>query len=118
MMYAALTTTQHKLALGEVRINQHSFCWDPTGIGGAKLENINIHIRPRELIAVCGTVGSGKSSLIAAILGEMNCSESGGVCVCVWWVCVYGCVCVCVCCVWGCMCVVHARTCVNERKHK
>ena len=33
--------------------------------------SINLKIKPGELIAIVGQVGSGKSSLISAILGEM-----------------------------------------------
>ncbi|EDW89980.1 probable multidrug resistance-associated protein lethal(2)03659 [Drosophila yakuba] len=40
------------------------------------LENINISLSPPQLVAVIGPVGSGKSSLIQAILGELP-GESG-----------------------------------------
>lgn len=36
------------------------------------LKDINIEIKPGKLVAVVGQVGSGKSSLIAAVLGEME----------------------------------------------
>jgi len=36
------------------------------------LRDITMHIRPGSLVAVVGTVGSGKSSLLSAILGEME----------------------------------------------
>ena len=36
------------------------------------LRNITTHIRPGSLVAVVGSVGSGKSSLLSAILGEME----------------------------------------------
>ncbi|XP_075974894.1 multidrug-Resistance like Protein 1 isoform X3 [Anticarsia gemmatalis] len=36
------------------------------------LKNINLHIPRGSLVAVVGAVGSGKSSLLAALLGEMN----------------------------------------------
>jgi ATP-binding cassette subfamily C (CFTR/MRP) protein 1 len=36
------------------------------------LEHINLQVRPSELIAVVGEVGSGKSSLLCAIAGEMR----------------------------------------------
>lgn len=36
------------------------------------LRNINITLEKGKLLGVCGNVGSGKSSLISALLGEMN----------------------------------------------
>lgn len=36
------------------------------------LKNINLHIPRGSLVAVVGAVGSGKSSLLSALLGEMN----------------------------------------------
>lgn len=36
------------------------------------LRNITTHIKPGSLVAVVGSVGSGKSSLLSAILGEME----------------------------------------------
>ncbi|KAL0266611.1 UNVERIFIED_CONTAM: hypothetical protein PYX00_009106 [Menopon gallinae] len=36
------------------------------------LKNINLNIKAGSLVAVVGPVGSGKSSLLAALLGEMN----------------------------------------------
>ncbi|CAD6992118.1 unnamed protein product [Ceratitis capitata] len=42
------------------------------------LNNINLNVKPRTLVAVIGPVGSGKSSLIQAVLGELP-AESGSV---------------------------------------
>ncbi|XP_030373816.1 probable multidrug resistance-associated protein lethal(2)03659 [Scaptodrosophila lebanonensis] len=42
------------------------------------LDNINLKFKPRQLVAVIGPVGSGKSSLIQTILGELP-AESGSV---------------------------------------
>ncbi len=42
------------------------------------LDDINLHLSSNELIMICGRVGSGKSSLIQAILGEMK-RENGNV---------------------------------------
>lgn len=36
------------------------------------LKNINMHVNKNSLIAIVGTVGAGKSSLIQALLGEME----------------------------------------------
>jgi ABC-type multidrug transport system fused ATPase/permease subunit len=35
------------------------------------LSNINVKVKPGNLVAVVGPVGSGKSSLLSAVLGEM-----------------------------------------------
>ena len=43
-----------------------------------RLQNINLQIRPGDLVCVVGRVGSGKSSLIQAVLGEME-KQSGSV---------------------------------------
>lgn len=42
------------------------------------LENVSLHLAPGKLTAVIGRVGAGKSSLVAAILGEMQ-KTSGSV---------------------------------------
>jgi len=36
------------------------------------LQNINFHVQQGQLVAIVGTVGSGKSSLLSALLGEMD----------------------------------------------
>lgn len=41
------------------------------------LEDINLHARKGQLVAIVGQVGSGKSSLISALLGDMH--KLGGV---------------------------------------
>ena len=37
-----------------------------------ELNSINLHIKPGQLVAVVGQVGSGKTSLVHAVLGEME----------------------------------------------
>ena len=55
-----------------------NFSWYEDVSGGLDdeklvLKNIDIILRRNELVGVCGPVGAGKSSLIYAILGEINC---------------------------------------------
>ncbi|XP_067009700.2 multidrug resistance-associated protein 1 isoform X3 [Anabrus simplex] len=47
-----------------------TFSWGPDE--SPVLKNINLQIKSGSLVAVVGTVGSGKSSLISAFLGEMD----------------------------------------------
>ncbi|XP_019893676.2 probable multidrug resistance-associated protein lethal(2)03659 [Musca domestica] len=60
-----------------VSINKLKAKWDPQSTEYT-LENIDLKIKPRTLVAVIGPVGSGKSSLIQAILGELP-AETGSV---------------------------------------
>ncbi|KAL6500336.1 Multidrug resistance-associated protein 4 [Orobanche hederae] len=63
-----------------VEVRDGSFSWDDEN-GEAAVKGLSFAIRKGELAAVVGTVGSGKSSLLAAILGEMN-KLSGKIRVC------------------------------------
>lgn len=45
-----------------------TFSWDDD----VTLQDINFEVKKGSLIAVVGTVGSGKTSLLSAILGEMQ----------------------------------------------
>ena len=51
-------------------IENGSFSWEGPK-GKPILQGINIKIKPGALVAIIGPVGSGKSSLISAFLGEM-----------------------------------------------
>lgn len=65
-------------------IENGTFTWgEPTEV--PTLSNINLRISAGQLVAVVGTVGTGKSSLVSAFLGEMD-KVSGRVNtkVCVW----------------------------------
>lgn len=63
-----------------VEVKDGVFSWDDEG-GEEVLKHLNLVIKKGELAAVVGTVGSGKSSLMASILGEMP-KISGKVRVC------------------------------------
>ncbi|XP_046388373.1 multidrug resistance-associated protein 1 isoform X3 [Ischnura elegans] len=51
-------------------VENGTFTWNPEE--NAVLKNINLTVKKGGLLAVVGSVGSGKSSLISAILGEME----------------------------------------------
>ena len=55
-----------------VAIDNGIFSWDSNNTKKPTLLNINLKIKQGELAAVVGLVGSGKSSLIFALIGEMN----------------------------------------------
>ncbi|KAF7006151.1 hypothetical protein CFC21_021216 [Triticum aestivum] len=73
-----------------VKVQDGVFAWDVEGgegeekdVGGEEpvLKGIEMEVRKGELAAVVGTVGSGKSSLLSCIMGEMH-KLSGKVSVC------------------------------------
>ncbi|XP_072974881.1 ABC transporter C family member 14-like [Typha angustifolia] len=62
-----------------VEIRGGEFAWDDEG--EVALKGIDLEIRAGDLAAIVGTVGSGKSSLLSCLLGEMR-KLSGKVTVC------------------------------------
>ncbi|KAI4294947.1 hypothetical protein MLD38_040782 [Melastoma candidum] len=54
-----------------LEISDGNFSWDPTS-SEPSLRGINLTVKSGMKVAVCGTVGSGKSSLLSCILGEMQ----------------------------------------------
>ncbi|KAF0310803.1 Multidrug resistance-associated protein 1 [Amphibalanus amphitrite] len=53
-----------------VVVENGTFTWDPEST--PYLQDINMRVKEGSLVAVVGTVGSGKSSLLSALLGEME----------------------------------------------
>ncbi|KAG9341055.1 hypothetical protein JZ751_019809 [Albula glossodonta] len=53
-----------------VSVCDATFAWEKDS--NAVLESVSLDIKPGRLVAVVGAVGSGKSSLISAILGEVH----------------------------------------------
>ncbi|XP_077497298.1 multidrug resistance protein mrp-7-like isoform X2 [Amblyomma americanum] len=62
---------------GSVNFENCTLAWSRTSIKGAEaqLQNVTLNVEPGSLIGVVGFVGSGKSSLLAAVLGDMQCLE-------------------------------------------
>ena len=57
-----------------VTLKNATFTWN-TKDENSTLKNINVNIKKNSFVAVVGAVGSGKSSLMSAILGEMERTE-------------------------------------------
>ena len=60
-----------------VEVREGTFSWDDEG-HDAVLKGVNLEIKRGEFAAIVGSVGSGKSSLLASVLGELN-KKSGKV---------------------------------------
>ncbi|KAK0580426.1 hypothetical protein LWI29_001894 [Acer saccharum] len=63
-----------------VKVEDGIFGWDDENTESV-LKNINLEVKKGEITAIVGTVGAGKSSLLASIMGEMH-RISGKVRVC------------------------------------
>ncbi|KAL8481532.1 hypothetical protein ACS0TY_027874 [Phlomoides rotata] len=63
-----------------VEVRDGTFSWDEQGEEKV-LEDLNFEVKKGEVAAIVGTVGSGKSSLLASVLGELR-KISGKVKVC------------------------------------
>ncbi len=55
-----------------LRIPGKNFCYSSLEGTKAVLSNINVELKKNELLIVVGPVGSGKSSFLGAVLGELN----------------------------------------------
>ncbi|KAJ3103612.1 Multidrug resistance-associated protein 4 [Phlyctochytrium bullatum] len=56
----------------EIAIRNGSFAWGPEGVARPTLTGVDLTVKKGELIVVVGPVGAGKSSLLQALLGEME----------------------------------------------
>ena len=65
-------TTGGSLTKNAVEMRQASFSWSKANEGESTLTKIDLTVGKGSLIAVVGKIGSGKSSLLAAVLGELT----------------------------------------------
>ncbi|KAJ0785137.1 putative ABC-type xenobiotic transporter [Helianthus annuus] len=54
-----------------IKIEDGNFAWDPE-LSIPTLRDVNLKVKCGQKVAVCGSVGSGKSSILYAILGEIS----------------------------------------------
>ncbi|XP_037498752.2 ATP-binding cassette sub-family C member 2-like [Rhipicephalus sanguineus] len=72
-----MATTTATASTGTVRLEKCTLAWNASTTKSAEpqLKNVTLDIEPGSLVGVVGFVGSGKSSLLSAILGDMQCLE-------------------------------------------
>ncbi|KAJ0801935.1 putative ABC-type xenobiotic transporter [Helianthus annuus] len=68
----AITKVPQGSSSTAVEIINGCFSWDLAASSTPTLKDINIRVNQGMRVAVCGTVGSGKSSLLSCILGEVS----------------------------------------------
>ncbi|XP_054260595.1 multidrug resistance-associated protein 1-like [Macrosteles quadrilineatus] len=68
----ATSVTHDPTEHDEVVIENGTFSWDGSDVNEIIIRDIYLRVPPGMLVAVVGSVGSGKSSLLSAVLGEMN----------------------------------------------
>ncbi|KAJ0481794.1 putative ABC-type xenobiotic transporter [Helianthus annuus] len=69
---SAINKVTHGHTETAVEIINGNFSWDLDASSYPTLKDINIRVNHGMRVAVCGSVGSGKSSLLSCILGEMS----------------------------------------------
>lgn len=65
------TSNDSKTNDDAIKVNNADFSWE-TDNTDPNLQDLNLNVKKGSLIAVVGSVGSGKSSLLSALLGEME----------------------------------------------
>ncbi|KAE8695494.1 ABC transporter C family member 9 [Hibiscus syriacus] len=55
----------------DVEVDNGKFTWDPESTNPT-LDGVHLKVKRGMKVAICGTVGSGKSSLLSCILGELE----------------------------------------------
>lgn len=70
--YASVTSTPAEYSNSAIWVRDGNFSWTKeSNVTNATLQDINLAIKKGSLVAIVGTVGSGKSSLLSALLNDM-----------------------------------------------
>lgn len=56
----------------QVCVEEGEFSWEEDSSSRSTLRNLNVKVKNIELLACVGAVGSGKSSFLASVFGEMH----------------------------------------------
>ncbi|KAK1436884.1 hypothetical protein QVD17_02668 [Tagetes erecta] len=65
------TNQEREISDACIKIQDGNFSWDPES-PIPTLTSINLEVKHGQKVAVCGSVGAGKSSILYSILGEMS----------------------------------------------
>ena len=66
------SVTHHENGEIVVSVTRGNFTWDREAMGGPILQGVDLEVGRGELVAVVGQVGAGKSSLLSALIGDME----------------------------------------------
>lgn len=55
-----------------IRMKNGNFTWEENAESGCVLSDINFEVQKGQLVGIIGSTGSGKSSILSALLGEMS----------------------------------------------
>ncbi len=81
MMGKELKDVQHpeKTALGEVRLSVNALDMPAKDKTGITLQAINLSVHAGEVVGISGVAGNGQDELLAALNGELRCSQASSI---------------------------------------
>ncbi|XP_070395510.1 multidrug resistance-associated protein 1-like [Dermacentor albipictus] len=75
------STEVREAATGEITLSDCSFAWakEESKMDPPVLHNISVNVSSGSIVGIVGSVGSGKSSLLSAVSGDMRCLRGSAV---------------------------------------